>query len=79
MKKKLNKLTLCSFLLAVLTFAATYLLCHYVTPEGQLTPVFREEAGKPMITLWLGQLGTMFLFSGIISLLITGIFRSQKA
>ena len=79
MKKKFKKLGIWSFLLAVVTFAVTFVFCHYVTPEGQLTAVFQEQAGKPMVTLWMGHLGTLFLFVAITSLLVARIFHSDKA
>lgn len=79
MNKKLKKLARWSFLLAVVTFAVTFVFCHYVTPEGQFTAVFQEQAGKPMVTLWMGHLGTLFLFVSISSLLIARIFHSDKA
>lgn len=66
MKKKCCALSLWSFVLAVVTFAVTYFVYHYVKPEGQIT-AYRSEIGKPMVTLLLSQLGTMFLFVSIFS------------
>ncbi len=74
MRKKLKTLSFWSFLLAILIFAFDYVLFHYMTPSGAFTTVFQEEAGKPLVTLLFGIWGVLFLFSGVMSLLIAHIF-----
>lgn len=74
MKQKLKKLSLCSFLLAVLIFAFTYIFFHFINAEGQLTPVWQAQCGKPFIAQLFGGWGVCFLFAGVISLLIGHIF-----
>lgn len=77
MKQNFLKLSRLSFGLSLLIFVLDYFMYHYVTDCG-ISPVFREEAGKPFVTLLLGILGTLFLFSSIMSLLIARIFYSDK-
>ena len=77
MKHKFHKLSRLSFGLALLLFTLDFFMYHYVTDSG-ISPVFREEAGKPFVTLLLGILAVLFLFSSIMSLLISHIFYSEK-
>ena len=79
MKRKFQKLSLWSFGLAVVIFAAAYVLFHYMTPEGALTMTFRKEPGKPLVTEMVAMLGVLFLFSGILNGMIARIFFSEKA
>ena len=79
MKKKFQKLSLWSFVLAIVIFAISYVLFHYMTPEGAITMVFRKEAGKPVVTNMCAMLGVMFLFSSILNAMIAKIFFSEKA
>lgn len=78
MKQKFQKLSRYSFVLAVLFFAAAFILFHYVTPEMTFTATFRTEPGKPMVTEMVAMLGVLFLFSGILSGMIAKIFFSEK-
>lgn len=74
MRKKLGRLSLCCFSLALLIFIIAYVFYHYFTPEGVFTTVFQTFAGKPFVSMLFGVLGVQFLFSGIISLIIRQIF-----
>lgn len=78
MKRKFQKLSLWSFVLAAIIFVTAYILFHYMTPEGIFTMTFREEPGKPMVTELLAMLGVLFLFSGILNAMIAKIFFSEK-
>lgn len=77
MRKKLNKLSGWSFVLAVVTFAINYVCFHFLTDAG-FTTVWQPEAGKPFVTDLVGQLGVLFLFAGIMCLLIGKIFYPEK-
>ncbi len=76
MKQKFLKLSRLSYGLSLLIFALDFFMYHFVTDNG-ISLVFREEAGKPFVTLLLGILGVLFLFSSILSLLIARIFYSE--
>ena len=78
MKKKCNILALWSFALALGIFVFSYILYHYVTPDGLFTSVFRFEPGKPLVTLLFSAWGVMFLFAGVMSLLVGRIFFKEK-
>lgn len=77
MKQKFLKLSRLSYGLSLLIFALDFFMYHFVTDNG-ISLVFREEAGKPFVTLLLGILGVLFLFSSILSLLIARIFYSEE-
>ena len=73
MKRKFIILSVSSFILFVAIQVFTYFLYHYYTAGGFGT-VFQTEPYKPFVTFLFGILGTLFLFSAIISLLISVIF-----
>lgn len=78
MKKKFNRLSLVSFILALTVFAFTFALYHYMGPEGSFCNEWREEPVKPFVTLLFGIWGVTFLFSSVISLVIGNIFFSEN-
>ena len=71
-------MSLWSLVLAVVLFAAAYILFHYMTPEMTFTTTFRTEPGKPLVTEMVAMLGVLFLFNGILSGMIANIFFSEK-
>ena len=77
MKQNVLKLSRLSFGLSLLLFALDFFMYHFVTDTG-ISPVFREEAGKPFVTLLLGILAVLFLFSSMMSQFIARIFYSDK-
>ncbi len=74
MKKKFKALSLWSFVLTAVIFAVAFYVFHYVTADGSFTLVYHKEAGKPLVSQMLANLGVLFLFSGILNLLIAKIF-----
>lgn len=78
MKQKCKKLSACSFLLAVLIFAISYVLYHYTIPGGAFTVVWQPQPGKPWITLLFAIWGVMLLFAGVMSLLVGRIFFGDE-
>ncbi|MBR3610705.1 MAG: hypothetical protein IKL57_04475 [Oscillospiraceae bacterium] len=50
---------------------------HYLTDSG-FTSVWQAEAGKPFVTELFANLGVLFLFSSIISLIISFIFFGDR-
>jgi len=78
MKKKLHKLSLVSFILAILIFAFSFFIFHFITADFTIAQEFQREAGKPVVTMLLSILGVMFLFSGIMSLIVSRIFFSNE-
>lgn len=78
MKNKFKKLSLWSFALAFAIFAFSYILYHYSTPAGWFTIVWQHTPGKPFVTMLFAIWGVLFLFSGVLSLLIANIFYSDR-
>ncbi len=78
MKQKLKKLSRWSFLLALVIFVFTYIIFHFLTAEGRLTPVWQAQCGKPFIAQLFGIWGVCFLFAAVMSRLIAHIFFPNK-
>ena len=78
MRKKCNTLSLCSFVLALGIFVFSYILYHYMLPDGEFTSVFQTTPGKPVVTLLFGIWGVQFLFASVMSLLVGRIFFKEK-
>ena len=68
MRKKLLNFSLISFIISAVVLAINYFFYHFVTDEG-ITLTFHEEAGKPFVADLIGQLGVLFLFSAVVSLI----------
>ena len=77
MRKKLLKFSLCQFIISAVVFAINYFFYHFVTDDG-ITFTFHEEAGKPFVADLIGQLGVLFLFSAIASLIAAFIFFDKN-
>ena len=77
MKKKLFKLSLITFIIAVCVMAFSFYFFHFVTDQG-FTLTYHQEAGKPFISNMLGTFGVLFLFASVMSFLIAFIFDSEK-
>ena len=73
MHKKFLKLSLICFIISVVVLIISYFFFHYVTDEG-ITLIKQEEAGKPFVTNLIGHFGILFLFSSVMSLLISIVF-----
>jgi len=78
MSKKLKKLSLWSLVLALVDFVIAFIFFHFISPDGVFTPVFREEPGKPMVSLLFGIKGVLFLFSSMMSALVNRIFYLEE-
>ena len=77
MRKKLLKFSLISFIISAVVLAINYFFFHFVTDEG-ITFTFHEEAGKPFVADLIGQLGVLFLFSAIVSLIAAFVFCDRE-
>ncbi|MBR2040777.1 MAG: hypothetical protein IJ945_00145 [Oscillospiraceae bacterium] len=77
MKKKFRVLSLISFIISIIIFVLSYFMFHYLTDSG-FTSVWQAEAGKPFVTELFADLGVLFLFSSIISLIISFIFFGDR-
>ena len=77
MNQKFKKLSNVSFILAVVLFALSFVLFHFLTDSG-FTTVFQQEAGKPFVTEMVADLSVLFFFSGIVCRLVAGIFFPKK-
>ena len=78
MKKKWNKLAVCSLVIALAIFVFTYCLFHYMSPEGCFAAAYRITPVKPFVTLLFGVWGVMFLFAAVMSHLIACIFCGKS-
>jgi len=76
MKKKLLILSRWSFAISFGLFIFSYLLFHYIAPDGTFTTVYQIEANKPVVTLLFAIWGVLFLFSGVMSCFVAHIFFS---
>ena len=74
MKSKFQKLSLVSFVIAIVLFVFSFILFHYLTPEGTFSFVWHNEASKPIITNLFAIWGVMHLFTAVTSLLISSVF-----
>ena len=77
MKKKLTQLSLCCLALALILFALSYGMFHYLTDSG-FTAVWHPEAGKPFVTEMVADLAVLFLFGSGMSFLVSRIFFPDK-
>ncbi len=77
LRKSLLKISLITFIIAVIVLALAYFFFHYVTDSG-ITLVKQAEAGKPFVTALIGQLGVLFLFGSAISLISAFVFTDKE-
>ena len=77
MKNKWTRLSLCSFAIALAIFTFTYMLFHYLGPEG-FGPVYQETPVKPFVTLLFGIWGVFFLFAAVMCVVVGTIFSNMK-
>ena len=77
MNRKLKKLSVRCFLLALVLFALSFVMFHFLTDSG-LTAVFQQEAGKPFITEMVADLSVLFLFAGIFSRMVARLFFPEN-
>lgn len=77
MDKRLLKLSLICFIISVVVLVIAYFFFHYVTDEG-ITLIRQEEAGKPFVTDLIGQFGVLFLFSSVMLLLVSIVYKEKK-
>ena len=77
MREKLLKLSWVQAIIAAGIFVINYFFYHFVTDDG-ITLVWQPEAGKPFVADLIGQLGVLFIFGSVISLLIALIVFEKK-
>ena len=77
MREKLLKLSLWQAIIAAFVFVVNYFFFHFVTDEG-ISLVWQPEAGKPFVADLIGQLGVLFIFGSVISLLVALIVFEKK-
>ena len=78
MRKKCLLFSAISFAMAVVICVCTYLLYHYLSPDGGFTTVFQTEPAKPLVTLYVGLWGILQYFAAVTSLLVGFIFFSKE-
>lgn len=77
MRKRLLKLSLWQAVIAAVVFVINYFFYHFVTDEG-ITTVWQPEAGKPFVADLIGNLGVLFIFGSIVSLLVAFIIFDKN-
>lgn len=77
MKKKFKKLSLISLVIAVILFVVSYVMFHYLGPEG-FTSLWRPEPGKPFVTFLFAVWGVCFLFGSVASVLVAEIIYGDE-
>ena len=77
MREKLLKLSWVQAIIAAGIFVINYFFYHFVTDDG-ITLVWQPEAGKPFVADLIGQLGVLFIFGSVISLLVALIVFEKK-
>ncbi len=77
MRNKLLKLSLWQAIIGAAVFVINYFFYHFVTDEG-ITLVWQPEAGKPFVADLIGQLGVLFIFGSIVSLLCAFIIYDKN-
>ena len=77
MREKLLKLSWVQAIIAAGIFVINYFFYHFVTDDG-ITIVWQPEAGKPFVADLIGQLGVLFIFGSVISLLVALIVFEKK-
>ena len=78
LKKKFRILSVVSLVLALAIFVFTFRMYHYGTADLTFTDIWHDEPEKPFITLLFGVWGTIFLFSSVMSLVVSIIFFNKK-
>lgn len=77
MRERLLKLSLVQGIIAAVVFVINYFFYHFVTDEG-ITLVWQPEAGKPFVADLIGNLGVLFIFGSIVTLLVAFIVFDKK-
>ena len=77
MRERLLKLSLVQGIIAAVVFVINYFFYHFVTDEG-ITLVWQPEAGKPFVADLIGNLGVLFIFGSIVSLLVAFIIFDKN-
>ncbi len=77
MRDRLLKLSLWQAIIAAVVFVINYFFYHFVTDEG-ITLVWQAEAGKPFVADLIGNLGVLFIFGSILSLLCAFILFDKN-
>lgn len=74
MRKKCFTMAIASFALALVIYAFSYYLYHYLGPDGSFGTVFQTTPVKPLVTLYCGMWGVLHQFAAVISFMIGLIF-----
>ena len=77
MRDRLLKLSLWQAIIGGIVFVINYFFYHFVTDEG-ITFIWQPEAGKPFVADLIGNLGVLFIFGSIVSLLCAFILFDKN-
>lgn len=76
-KKSLLKFSLILLIVGLCVLAIAYFFFHFVTHDG-ITLTWHPEAGKPFVSDMIGQLGVLFLFGSVVSLIAALVLFEEK-
>ena len=77
MRNRMLKFSLWQAVIGAVVFVINYFFYHFVTDEG-ITFVWQAEAGKPFMADLIGNLGVLFIFGSIVSLLCAFILFDEN-
>lgn len=78
MRKKCFTMAIASFVLALVIYAFSYFLYHYLGPDGSFGTVFQTTPVKPLVTLYCGMWGVLHQFAAVVSFMIGLIFFPKE-
>ena len=76
LRKKILKSSMIEFTASLILFVLDYVLFHFVNDSG-FTTVWQSEPGKPLVTLLVGVLATLFFFAAAMSVICALIFTDK--
>ena len=76
-RKKLLKFSLYQAIAGAVIYVINYFFFHFVTDDG-ITLTWQAEAGKPFVANLIGNLGVLFIFGALTSLLAAFIFFDKN-
>ena len=74
-RSKILKSSLIEFIVSVVLFAIDYVLFHFVNDSGFTS--WQSEPGKPLVTLLVGVLATLFFFAAAMSVICALVFTDK--
>ncbi len=74
-KKELKTFSLICLIISMVVFAVNYFVFHFISDEG--IRAFSPEAGKPFVSMLIGIFGTLFMFTAVLTFIIS-LVKGEK-